>query len=138
MTKERIYKTNSKPWYNKELKKLNRSKQNKYKRFIKNRNRQNESDYLAAKKLYLRKIKSAKRKYHHDRLDRSKNNIKQTWRVINSVLGRSKGENIYKIDIGGKIESDEIEVANEFNSYFSSVAKKLVDKIPPSKSKKKR
>ena len=39
--KKRVLKTNQKPWYNNELKKLNRKKQKKYKTFIANRNKTN-------------------------------------------------------------------------------------------------
>ena len=136
LNKKRVYRSSNNPWYNKELKKLNRIKQKKYKRFIENQSTANESDYKKAKKLYLQKIKAAKRKYYHDRLAKFKNNIKGTWKVINSVLGRKKGSTDFKIDINGKIEVDEVDIANKFNSYFSSIAEKLVEEIPSPSSKK--
>ena len=66
-----------------------------------------------------------------------KNNVKKTWNVINSVLGRKKEEQLFKLRIDGKDINDEVEIANEFNNYFSNVAENLVNKIPTNNSRRK-
>ena len=65
-----------------------------------------------------------------------KNNVKETWKVINSTLGRYKTKGILKLSINGKEVKDKMAIANEFNSHFSQVSKKLVDKIQPCKWRK--
>ena len=66
-----------------------------------------------------------------------KNDVKGTWKVINTVLGRSKNKQIFKLSIEGKDEINEGKIANEFNKYFSNIADKLVNKIPILNSKKR-
>ena len=66
-----------------------------------------------------------------------KNNVKKTWNVINSVLGRKKEKQLFKLRVAGKDINDEVEIANEFNNYFSNVAENLVNKIPTNNSRRK-
>ena len=63
--------------------------------------------------------------------------MKKTWSVINSVLGRKKGKQLFKLSVDGVEIKDEVKIANEFNDYFSNVAKNLVDKIPTNNGRKR-
>ena len=114
-----------------ELKNLNRGKQENYKLYIKNKsNAFLKRRYDITKNLYFRKVKEAKREYFRKHLLEVKNDVKGTWKIINSVIGRKKEGNLFKLSINGCEVKNEKKIANEFNKYFSRVAQKLVDKIP--------
>ena len=87
--------------------------------------------------MYFRKVKEAKRDYFKKHLIEVKNDIKGTWKVINSVLGRKKEGQLFKLSLSGCEIKDEKKIANEFNRYFSEIAQKLVDKIPKNAKRKK-
>ena len=65
-----------------------------------------------------------------------RNDIKGTWNVINSVLGRNKTKEIFKLSVKGKEEKNKCRLATEFNSYFSNVPENLVKQIPDCKWRK--
>ena len=104
------------------------------------RNKSNDflrSEYIQCRNEYFRKVKLTKKEFFQNYSIKVKNDIKATWKVINSVLGRSKCTQLFKLSIDGKEVKNETEVANEFNDYFSNVAQNLLNKIPKEKSKKK-
>ena len=125
------------PWYTNDLHLLNIIKQNDYLNHISNKDCEFfKIKYCSSRNLYFRKVKSAKRSYYQKHLIEVKNNVKETWKVINSTLGRYKTKGILKLSINGKEVKDKMAIANEFNSHFSQVSKKLVDKIQPCKWRK--
>ena len=82
-------------------------------------------------------MKSTKKEYFQNLFVKVKNNVKSTWKIINSVLGKKRGKQLFKLCIDGEEVVDEVKIANEFNDYFSKVAKNLVDEIPSDSSRKK-
>ena len=70
-------------------------------------------------------------------LDKSKENIKQTWRILNNVINRNKrkaSSTLQLHDNGRDISNPEI-IANKFCQYFTKIGPNLASKIsPPSKS----
>ena len=59
-----------------------------------------------------------------------RNNLKGTWKVINSLLGKTRKTQINAIEIKGKVINDSKKIANNFNTYFSNVAKNIRKEIP--------
>ena len=54
------------------------------------------------------------------------------------MLGRSRGNQLFKLSIDGRDETNETKIANEFNRYFCNVANRIiVNKIPVNKFRKK-
>ena len=78
----------------------------------------------------------AKRVYYQNHLKAVKNDVKGTWKVINSVLGRNSTKEVFKLSINGIDVKDKSRIATEFNSYFSKVPEKLVEKIEDCKWRK--
>ena len=127
-----------KPWFNKELEILNKEKQKFYKQYIENKNNGDlKLKYELSRNFYFAKIKQIKKEYYQKHLADVRNDVKGTWKIINSVLGRQRGKQIFKLSINGKEVKNETKIANEFNSYFSKVAEKLVKNIPESNSRKR-
>ena len=135
-SKNKNNKNNS--WYTQELSDLHRMKQALYVRHIKDRsNSAFKSEYNKCKNEYFRKVKNTKRIFWQNYLITVKNDVKKTWQVINTALGRKRGKQLFKISINGDEIKNETRIASEFNSYFSSIAEKLVKEIPNSKNRKK-
>ena len=75
-------------------------------------------------------IKDAKRLYFQRIFEKFKRDIKKTWSTINEKLQRKKkktSSNIFYHD--GKILKDELEIANAFNNYFTSIGPSLANKF---------
>jgi len=60
-------------------------------------------------------------------------NVVKTWKIIREVTKKSKFKhsNISSVKCCGVETSDPLEIANIFNSHFTSAAVKIADKIPP-------
>ena len=118
-------------WFNKKLQELNEIKERNFLKYAKNRDNEFlKRKYLKSKNEYNNKIKSRKKYYYQNLFNEVKNNVKKTWNIINSILGRKKGKQLFKLQVNGEEIKDEVKIANEFNSYFSNVAENLVEKIP--------
>ena len=76
-------------------------------------------------------IRDAKKNYFENCLSNCKNDLKETWRVINDALGRNNSgkllPDIFKIN-NTKVDN-ELEIANAFNDYFKNIGDKLADNI---------
>jgi hypothetical protein len=88
-------------------------------------------------KLYKNKlttiVRLARQNYYKEIFENSKNNLKKTWSTIQSLLCRkSRANSIKSILIDGVAVSDEQNVADEFNKFFTSVGIDLDNNIPKS------
>ena len=78
----------------------------------------------------LRKIiKAAKKVYYYKKFDKAKGNIKKTWSIINELRGKSKKNIKASFIIDGKLVENRREISNQFNIFFSSIARKLNTKV---------
>ena len=131
-------KKQTRSWYSIEIKQLNDLKQKYHLLYIKNKsNDYYKSLYNENRNMYFRKIKQAKIDYFQKHLIDVKNDVKGTWKVINSVLGREKSKQLFKLSVNGIEVKNKAKIATEFNSYFSKVASNLVKKIPSCKWRKR-
>ena len=76
-------------------------------------------------------IREAKMKYYTETFDKYKSDIKNTWKTINGILARSKGESksFEEIVVNNKSISGKQEIANEFNNFFVHIGPKLAQCI---------
>ena len=74
-------------------------------------------------------IKLAKKKYYCRRFSSVQGNMKKTWALINELRGKSKQsiKSCFKID--GVLVEDQREIANGFNTFFSSIARNMNAKL---------
>ena len=79
----------------------------------------------------------AKSAYYQASFSKYKNDIKGTWSVIKEVLNKTQNTpdypDYFKLD--GCVIADNITIANQFNTYFSSIDTKLASQIPANKGK---
>ncbi|CAH2088799.1 unnamed protein product [Euphydryas editha] len=81
-------------------------------------------------KLYSKTFKVvcqiAKKKYISDKILNSVDKVKSTWKIINAETGKLKSnESDYKININGKIITEDLEIANEFEKFFTRIPVEL-------------
>ena len=75
---------------------------------------------------YLRKqIREAKRKYYDHIFSLYKNDIKNTWKILNETLNRNRRKHQSQdFLINNELVNDPDIIVNEFNAYFVNIAKK--------------
>ena len=81
------------------------------------------------------KIRAAKRQYYSHKFRILKNNVKATWKLINSILrpcstSQSKLA-IKKVISNNTVYTEEQDIAEQFNDHFVSVGRKVQENIVP-------
>ena len=78
---------------------------------------------------YLRKqIREAKRKYYDHIFSLYKNDIKNTWKILNETLNRNRRKHQSQdFLINNELVNDPDIIVNEFNAYFVNIAENLAD-----------
>ena len=125
---------NKKPWLTLALKESIKTKNKLYVTSTKGRNKKEKS---AQYKLYRNRLhhllRSAERKYYHDLLVEHKSNLKQSWKIIKSVINKRKYLPLNsKFKYNGKVIDDGFEISNRFNKFFVHVGESLASVIPQS------
>jgi len=78
-------------------------------------------------------LRKAKSKFFLDKFHSKSNDVRGTWKTINSLIGRSnKGSAPSEILTNAGTVSDPMTIAECFNSYFTHVPTELESKIPNS------
>ena len=85
--------------------------------------------YKSYRRYLKRIIKGAKRNYYSKRFENAQGNLKKTWSLVNELRGKSKRNIKASFKINGELVEDKKKIANGFNQFFASVAKKLNTKI---------
>ena len=123
------------PWITRGLKKSSKRKQRLYDKLLKRRNDKNEKAYKMYKSLFEKLKLQSKKLYFQNKLKQYENNIKNTWKIMKVIIGKSKvyNNNFPKsLNIGKKGITDKKTIAEKFNSYFINMGSKLAAKIPSS------
>jgi len=95
----------------------------------------NDSGYKSYYKKYSKILSStiiaAKKKYYDERILNSNNKTKTTWNIVKTVTNNRKNSNkIVTMNIDNHLNNNPVTISNTFNTYFNSVAKKLIKKLP--------
>jgi hypothetical protein len=91
---------------------------------------ENVQRYKRFKAVYFRVLRGAKKLYFTSKLTANLKNPKKTWETLNEILGKSKQkESLSKINIYDVPESDPPKIANHYNSFFTSIGKKISDDV---------
>ena len=79
-------------------------------------------------------VKKAKLDFYKHELEVNKNSPKKLWKILGGLGVPSKSNktpsSAIGLDINGSINFDKFTVAEKFNEFFSTVASKLVTKLP--------
>ena len=106
-------------------------KEKLFKKYVNKKTLTAKVKYNKARNLYYHTIQQKKKLHYSSLFDKLKNNLKQTWKTLNKLLGRkeSKITQCPSLIIDGKLCTDSNLLANYFNDYFSSIGEKLVNKL---------
>ena len=125
-----------KKWITPGLIKSSEKKCRLYKIWIKTRKSCDRDKYLAYQKIYNKILKVAESNYYKLTFDSKLKSTKSIWREINKLCykenkNRNHISRIPKLVINNKIITEDKEMTNEFNQYFSQVGVNLASKLPP-------
>ena len=123
----------SKPWITTDLKNLIRRKNKLYVIFNKRPTLLNEIRYKSLKRTVRKVLRQSQRDYYHRQIEENSNNIKKTWEILNSLLGRTtrKGQ-VTELKIDNRTITNPQEIVNNLNNHFSNIGNKIIQAIPPS------
>ena len=122
------------PWMTPDLLKQHRILNKLYKKQIgKHKTDQAYIEYIHARKQFKRRKRSVKYTYYKELLNKYANDIKGTWRILNSITGRNKTKcklsDSFTID--GQRVTNPKSIANSFCRYFTGVGEQLAANIAP-------
>ena len=81
-----------------------------------------------------RTIKIAKNSYYEKLINLNKNNSKKLWQSLGHLINfKSKTNKVPQsvVSCQGEDLYDPLNIANEFNNYFSEIGSRMAEKIPP-------
>ena len=93
----------------------------------------NEKEYKDHKQLFQKIKKDSTKKYFQEKLSFYKNDIKNTWKTLKDVIGKTKiNENRLpkKIALENKEITDQKTIAEKFNEFYVNVGLNLASNIP--------
>ena len=81
-------------------------------------------------------IAQKKKEHMQNQFQKYQNNIRKTWQLMKSLIGKTRNKfSSTIIQYNGIFVSKPVEIANCFNDHFSTIAKKLTNKLPSSPTK---
>ena len=130
-TKNISYKDQTKPWINHDIKNQLKKRQAMFALY--KSNRISKISYTRIRNQVTSLIRTAKREYYRNKFQDSKNDVRKTWNIINSILkphSDKKNLGITSIVSNNEIYVEKNQIASIFNEYFSSIGSKISDSIP--------
>ncbi len=76
-------------------------------------------------------IRTARENYVKSKLNKESGDAKKTWKTVNNLTGKNRAKLPSSIRFHHKTVSDNKEIAEEFNNYFTNVASQLASDIQP-------
>lgn len=122
----------NKPWLTTGLAKSIKIKNSLYKKFIKSPTTTNHKKFKQYRNKLTSLIRTCKKQYYSSLLEKSKSNIKETWKILNEILKTQEKKKTYPKSFKIKDEqvSDQNQISNEFAEYFSNLGRNLSKNIP--------
>ena len=115
------------PWITKGLLKSINKKNKLYKKYIQIPTNVNLQKYKTYKDKLNMLIRKSKRMHFYTKFEKSKHNMKETWKEINGIIGKGKKQSPQCQFIGesGNIINNPQDISNQFNDFFVTVGPKL-------------
>ena len=88
--------------------------------------------YVKFRNMYNKLKRCAKESYYAQRFEKYKNDIKGTWKLLNSLTGRLKDKTDLQqtFNVNGNCINDPKEIAHGFCDYFTNIGPNLANDIP--------
>ena len=118
------------PWITKGILNSIKNRNNLYKLYLRKPSAQNHDKYKQYRNQLTKIIRKSKIKYYSNELENAAGNMNSTWKVINKIINKGKSkEKIDSVNVGNHEVKNPSDIANTFNSYFTSVGPDLAAKI---------
>jgi len=92
----------------------------------------NHQKFTAYRNLYNNLIRQAKKCHFSNALSKNSKNLKKTWSLLNDALNKSKSHSpIHSLISNQTLITDPTQIANAFNSFFTTIAETTASQIPP-------
>ena len=92
----------------------------------------NIQNYRNFRNLFNKTLRASKKLYFDTNFEKARKNPKKTWDLIREATGsNSNNSKIDKITVDGKTLDNPLDIANEFNNFFTSAGKKIANEIIP-------
>jgi sarcosine oxidase/L-pipecolate oxidase len=97
---------------------------------LKNKTQEDKDRYVAYRNYYNTLLRQSKQRYYSENLNRNVKNPKRSWELLKEAanLNKTRSE-IDKLCINGNNITDKLEIANEFNDFFSSIGVKIAESV---------
>ena len=121
------------PWITKGIRKSSKKKQKLYENFLKKRTKQSETEYKVYKNMFESIKHKSKKSYYSQKIIEYKDNAKKTWNVMKELIGKTRKSEPHlpgKLLINEQEVSGKVEIANEFNTFFTNIGAELAKNIP--------
>ena len=103
--------------------------------YIKSKTLESFAKYKTYRNNLTSVLRAVEKLYYTSKLVAVKDNLMNTWKIINHIINRSKWTNISDAIIDNSRDiTDKHIIANKFNSYFANIGSNLASKIKPVKS----
>jgi len=134
--KEIRLKQRSEPWMTSEIIELIKLRDTALYNFKKTRTNDNFAIFTMYRKRLQYLVKSTKAAYFSNKVEEHKHDSKGLWHHLKSLGYKTKTKSSSNIvlNINDEICHDSSTVANHFNTFFTTVASSLVDKLPSAKN----
>ena len=118
------------PWINSEIKTLMLERDRLKRIAVISKKSSNWNFFRAARNKTNSAIRISKSNYYKSLLEVNSNNPKDTWKIINQLLGRSSGHNtVNEIKTATTTLNKPSEICNAFNNFFSEIGPRLAAQI---------
>ena len=109
-----------------------KTKNQLYKTSLLHPSESNIQGYKSFRNLFNKILRASKKLYFDNNFEKARKNPKKTWDLIREATGSSSNNSkIDKITVEGKTLDNPLDIANEFNSFFTNAGKKIANEITP-------
>ena len=121
------------PWLTRDLIKMINKKTRLYKQYTRKRTTLNKTKYKTLNNKLNKLLRSAKRNYYSNELEKEKKNIKNTWKILNNVLDKDhKKPCNTEFNLNGQIINNPNQIPEHFNDFFINIGPNQVSQIADS------
>ena len=109
-------------------------KNNLYLAFLKDRSKLTESRNKKYKNKLTKLLRLEKKNYYRKKLEDCKTNTRETWKILNNIIGKRKSETKYSNEfcVGENlVVLESKDIANHFNKFFVDIGTNLSNLIEP-------
>ena len=116
---------------------ISRTKKNElYKIYINSKSNNDKVQYTNYRNLYNTLIKTSKKLYYEDSLQKNKKDSKKTWDILKDAAGLKKRNNdIGNLTVNGEDISNPKIISNEFNTFFTKIGVEISNSVKPTLKK---